>query len=179
MIAGLTSVTRDLPRQPSSSADEWYAIVDAAQDATFLFLPADAMLERESLYAGELGAMLDDVAPHLVRFRQGSAFANWFRDRLGAHCGILLRSRASFSEIRKHLRGFLLVKNEVGKQFRFRFYDPRVLRTFLPACSADEAKRFFGPIGQFYTPLGDTQSFTAFTRGNASVRTASLTFQDV
>jgi hypothetical protein len=130
----------------------WYAVVDAARDSTFLHLPDGATIRRESLYAGELGAMLDDVAPHLVAFAPESRFADWFRCQAAAHCGILIRSNASFSDLRKHLRQFLMVKDTAGKQYRFRFYDPRVLRAFLPSCAPAEATRFFGPVRQFRAP---------------------------
>lgn len=137
-----------------------FAVVDAAQDATFLFLPEEAAIRRQSLYAGELGAVLDDVAPHLVEFQPESPFAEWLAGRGAAHAGILLRSKASFEELWKHLRHFTLVSDDARKLYRFRFYDPRVLRAFLPACSQDEAKRFFGPIECFYAPLAhEVQTF--------------------
>jgi hypothetical protein len=50
------------------------------------------------------------------------------------------------SVVRKHLRGFLLVKAEGGAELYFRFYDPRV---FVPTCTPEEAHTFFGPIRAF------------------------------
>ncbi len=64
--------------------------------------------------------------------------------------GIVLQSNASFGDVRKHLRGFLLVKNEAGKKYRFRFYDPRVLRSFLPNCTNAEVAEFFGPVLRYF-----------------------------
>src|SRR5262245_18840995 len=109
------------PLQPAGGV--WFAVMDAAQDSTFLFLTNVAAIRRQSLYAGALGALLDDVAPHLVEFRADSGFAAWFTERWERPCGILLRSAASFDELRKHLRQFLLV-TDAGKRYRFRFYDP-------------------------------------------------------
>jgi hypothetical protein len=31
----------------------------------------------------------------------------------------------------------------------FRYYDPRVLRAFLPTCTLEEANTFFGPVDAF------------------------------
>lgn len=165
---------------PDSCADLWsrwpagqscFAVVDAAQDATFLLQPDGAAVRRQSLYSGGLGALLDDVAPHLVEFQPGSAFGDWFAERLGAHVGILLRSGAPFEATRKHLRRFTLVEDEARRQFRFRFYDPRVLRAFLPACNPDEARRFFGPIQRLYAP--HRQGISSFACTSAGVQVSA------
>jgi hypothetical protein len=49
----------------------------------------------------------------------------------------------------KHLRKFLIVQSEEGKEMYFRYYDPRVLRVFLPTCEPAQLKEFFGPIEAF------------------------------
>jgi hypothetical protein len=52
---------------------------------------------------------------------------------------------------------FLDDLDEQGQQAYFRYYDPRVLRRFLPSFLAEEAGGFFGPIQRFYLE-GDTAS---------------------
>jgi hypothetical protein len=44
------------------------------------------------------------------------------------------------------LRHFLIVHTSDGKAYYFRYYDPRVLRPYLPTCTAGELTEFFGPI---------------------------------
>jgi hypothetical protein len=149
------------------SATPWFAIIDAARAAS-------AGLRTESLYAGELGTMVVDVAPHLVSFDFNSAFAQWLFDRWGGHHGILLQAKAPFDELRKHFRHYLLVKDEAGKKYRFRFYDPRVLRAFLPACSFEEAKGFFGPVDCYYAATREGQSVHAFGWGPRGLTTREL-----
>jgi len=39
-----------------------------------------------------------------------------------------------------------MVHDEAGKPLYFRFYDPRVLRTYLPTCNASELAQIFGPV---------------------------------
>ena len=56
--------------------------------------------------------------------------------------------------MRRHLRRFLLVKNEAGARCRFRFYDQRVLRAFLPSCTPEETVHFFGPLQRICIPNG-------------------------
>lgn len=128
----------------------WYLVLDAAQDDSAPTRAVQARLPTQSLYAGEFGAQLDHVAPYLVSFELRDVFAEWFFSRWGGNLGIVLQSKAPFDEVRKHLRRYLLVKNESGKKYRFRFYDPRALRTFLPTCTATEVAEFFGPVVRYY-----------------------------
>jgi hypothetical protein len=47
----------------------------------------------------------------------------------------------------------------------FRFYDPRVLRRFLPLCTSDELRRFFGPIESFLIETAEADALIRFTLG--------------
>ncbi|MEN8446404.1 MAG: DUF4123 domain-containing protein, partial [Cyanobacteria bacterium J06555_13] len=69
----------------------------------------------------------------------------------GNSWGIFLESFDTLEELQTHLRDLLLVKDETGRSLHFRFYDPRVLRTYLPTCNAAELATFFGPVARFYT----------------------------
>ena len=42
-----------------------------------------------------------------------------------------------------------MVYDEDGKPLYFRYYDPRVLRAFLPTCNADDLKVLFGPVDDY------------------------------
>ena len=39
---------------------------------------------------------------------------------------------------------------EGGKRMIFRFYDPRVMRIFIPTCDAEQRTEFFGNIQHFF-----------------------------
>jgi hypothetical protein len=41
------------------------------------------------------------------------------------------------------------VKLPSGERVYFRFYDPRVMRVFLPACTPEDTTQFFGPIQNY------------------------------
>lgn len=73
-----------------------------------------------------------------------------------------MQSKASFDRIRKHFRQFLMVKDEAGKKYRFRFYGPRVLRTFLPSCTHEEPQQFFGPVERFHAPSLDGRAVLSY-----------------
>jgi hypothetical protein len=48
--------------------------------------------------------------------------------------------------MRRHFRSFLTVYDPDGKPLLFRYYDPRVLRVYLPTCDARELETVFGPV---------------------------------
>ena len=43
-----------------------------------------------------------------------------------------------------------MVYDPQGKPLYFRYYDPRVLRIYLPTCKESELKTVFGPVNSFY-----------------------------
>jgi hypothetical protein len=143
----------------------WYAVLDAAQDAESPQRARDTGLRTQSLYAGELGARVDHVAPHLATFDPQGAFADWLFEHWSGNHGILLQSQADCPELRRHFRNFLLVRDQAGRRYRFRFYDPRILRAFLPACTPAEAKEFFGPVTSFYAADRFARSVMVFSMG--------------
>jgi hypothetical protein len=63
-----------------------------------------------------------------------------------------------FEEIRHHFRKFLMVQIENGQEVYFRFYDPRVLREFLPTPIDQELQVFFGPVEQFLIEAGEPET---------------------
>jgi hypothetical protein len=124
-----------------------YAILDCARTFDIPFRLRSANVAHDSLYHGQSKEVLWYVAPHLVRCEQESAFFHWVLEQgWGDSWGIFLASQASLEDLRSHFRRFLLVKTEDDRELFFRFYDPRVLRLFLPACTLEEASTFFGPV---------------------------------
>jgi len=66
----------------------------------------------------------------------------------------------------EHLRSFLKVKEPDDKELFFRFYDPRVLRIFLPTCNAQEVFQFFGPVVNSYLAENDdAKTLLQFSKG--------------
>jgi hypothetical protein len=70
----------------------------------------------------------------------------------------------SLDVVRRHLRRFLRVTDERGKQLLFRYYDPRVLRIYLPTCTTAELETFFGPLVRFVAEDADQQVALTFER---------------
>lgn len=113
------------------------------------------------LYTGRLPAELLEVAPYLVHMQPHASFTSDLLSRGWGHAwGIWLVSAAPFEEVRRHLRRFLRVKDERGRQLLFRDYDPIVLATFLPTCTAGELAELFGPIDAFLVETGTDSVLT-------------------
>lgn len=127
-----------------------YAILDAARDVRVLALIMQSQDEHQSLYEGVQGEKLMQVAPYLVRLDKDSLLlASLVFEGWGNNWGVFLTFAGEFQVARRHLRQFLEVMLPDGKQVYFRFYDPRVLRVFLPTCTADETNQFFGPMKHY------------------------------
>ncbi len=149
-----------------------YALLDAARESSGVDQAQQAMLKCESLFAGDMGQMLKDVAPHLIEFPHRSAFRAWWFEQWGKSVGVLLEAPVGLSEVRRHLRTLTVVRDAAKSRYFFRFYDPRVLRTFLPVATADELRQFFGPITAFYCEEEGGSELLAFTlaAGNLSIK---------
>ena len=104
-----------------------------------------------SLYKGRSETLLAAFAPYLFAFASESALSRWFfAQGWGQAWGVFCASAAPAADLVRHLRRFLKVGLEEGPPFYFRFYDPRVLRVFLPTCDAAQLRLFFGPIDYFW-----------------------------
>jgi hypothetical protein len=127
-----------------------YAVLDAARDPEMWKAFGELGLEHECLFAGRLDPALQAAAPYLVRLVPGSLGCEKLLERgWGQAWGIFLAARTGMREVRRHLRTFLRVQTEERKTLFFRYYDPRVLRVFLPTCDATQLGQVFGPIQRF------------------------------
>ena len=129
-----------------------YAVLDSARDDRILELLRESPNETRSLYEGPRGDAFAESAPYLVRL----APEDWLLETLviegwGQSWGIYLACGQTFKEVRRHFRRFLRVQREGGPEYLyFRFYDPRVLRNFLPTCNNYQLQQIFGPIASFW-----------------------------
>lgn len=124
-----------------------------------------------SLYRGRSEEQLAEVAPYLFDIPDGPEFLDYVQSNgAGKAWGFYLVSAASFDDIFKHFRKFLIVKTDEGKELYFRFYDPRVLRIFLASCDSMQLKEFFGPVTQFFMEDEDPQYGIRFWLENAQLK---------
>jgi hypothetical protein len=146
-----------------------YALLDAARDPHVLGLLIVEDITYRSLYEGPLGEDFADFAPYLVELPTEAPLLDvLLREGWNRSWGVFVTCPKPFAEVRRHFRRFLLAKLPDGEEVLFRFYDPRVLRVYLPTCNAEETAAFFGPVTSFLVE-GDTPGtvlrFTATGKG--------------
>ncbi len=131
----------------SAPGERVFAIADAARDHELAFAARGRYGQQMvSLFEEPGASRLADVAPYVVSVQHGSEFLTAWENALGSSAGILVLSSVELPTLCAHLRSVFLVTDEMDEEFFFRFYDPRVLRSFLPSCTAEQAGEFFGPI---------------------------------
>ena len=147
-----------------------YAVLDGARDRRMKAWIDSTRAPAWCLLRGELHPELAQNAPYLMRLGRGHAFTEqFFGMGFGNAWGILFASSASSSELRRHLRRFLRARTEAGKILAFRYYDPRVLRLYLPTCTPEEIKIFFGPITAMAAEAKEKDRLHVFRSGPAGL----------
>jgi hypothetical protein len=119
--------------------------------------------EHVCLYRGELEPDMAEVAPYLVRLEDRSEMTGWVLEQgWGKHWGVFALSQADLRALRQHFRRFLVVHDEAGKPMYFRFYDPRVLRKYLPTCDQEQLAAIFGPVASYLAEGEEPSALLSF-----------------
>jgi pSer/pThr/pTyr-binding forkhead associated (FHA) protein len=140
-----------------------HAVLDAARNPAILELVKSSGLVHESLYDGEKGKEIEAFGPWLVELPPGAELLESLVDEgWGDSWGVYLTSPVPFADIRRQLRRHLLVKLPDGREVYFRYYDPRVIPTYLQTCTPDELASFFGPIRRVITESADAGNVLEF-----------------
>jgi len=148
MAAGDFSATiRQILFQPGYKV---YAVLDGASVKGLLDKLFECKPEHICLYRGELAPDMAHTAPYLVHLDHKNPFTGWvFEKGWAQHWGIFVTSDANLKVLRKHFRQLLMVYDESNEPLYFRFYDPRVLRVYIPECNEQEIDQLYGPITSF------------------------------
>ena len=156
-----------------------YVLLDAAQDPAILPLLVQDKAEWRSLYEGQSAVKLASQAPYIAAAAQSPEFLDEIvTNGWGRSWCIFVCSHASLDEVRRHFRSLLYVKNSRGEQVYFRFYDPRILRAYLPTCTAGELEQFFGPVKQFIVEGDEEEELYALAleAGKLTSRQGTVSF---
>jgi hypothetical protein len=151
-----------------------YALVDGAQAFDLAFAGRLMGHPMFTLFTGDLATVAAQSGPCLLAIGERSGFlAAWVR-RAGAHAGILFEAAAEPSALGPHLRHIFIATDEEGQEYFFRFYDPRVLRTFLPTCREGELREFFGPVQRWIAEREDGAGYTVYTVDGGALKTRDV-----
>jgi hypothetical protein len=127
-----------------------YALLDAARDEQIYRSLLTADCNWACLYRGDAAARMAEVAPYLVQLDRDSRFTQWLLTGGWAkNWGIFIRAGVDLEILRNHFRRFVMAQLPDGRNVYFRFYDPRVLRAYLPTCTDVELTAIFGPVDRY------------------------------
>ena len=136
---------------PKGHRPDIWMIADCARDKRIYPAVTYSGLRHECLFAGTLSIPLQRNAPYLVQLElDDAATIRMIDGAFGQSWGTFLRADVGIKTLRKHLRTLLRVQAPDGRYMLFRYWDPRVLRVYLPTCLPDEVRRFFGPVEQVW-----------------------------
>lgn len=160
---------------PRGERGDIWMILDCARDPAAYSLYLESSTDKECLYSGNLAPELRLAAPYLLRLDFEERYARRFlKNSLGRSWGIILKCDNNLKAIRKHLRQFLVVRDYSGRKLVFRYYDPRVLRTYLPTCTPAELREVYGPIESFWAEGEEPNSLLEFRFDGRQLQTRDL-----
>lgn len=145
-----------------------YAVLDPAADPRILPLVRASGEPYVSLFQQrEGGARALELSPHLVALSGASDLLEELIDEGSGHSwGVYLSSHAGLEEVRGRLRRLLMVDadpaDRAAPSVLFRFYDPRVLRVFLPAAGPAHLAAFFGVVTTWIAEGSDAGTVRRF-----------------
>jgi Domain of unknown function (DUF4123)/Inner membrane component of T3SS, cytoplasmic domain len=152
-----------------------YCLLDAARDKTIPSLLALANEQKQCLYDGQSATDLANWAPYLVKLPVDSPFTKAMLDLgWGKGWASYFTSTAPFEEIRHHFRKFLMIQMQGGEEVYFRFYDPRVLREFLPTSTPEEASIFCGPVQQWLIEAEEPETMLILQLNQGALTTTQV-----
>ncbi len=152
-----------------------YAILDGASVPDLPNILYEMNPANVCLYQGELSADLVYVAPYLVQLPLGTPFTEWVLSECwGKHWGIFAQSPLSLTRMRKHFRLLLTVYDETGNPMLFRYYDPRVLSSFLKTSNQEELDLIFDKVRYYFVEVPEEKQLSRFSITNRKLKEVKL-----
>ena len=156
-----------------------FAVLDGASNPALLDWLYRCQPKFECLYTGELAPDMAEVAPYLVHLEEETEFADWLISKgWGNHWGVFAQAQGNLRAMRQHFRRFLTVYDETGKPLLFRYYDPRVLRVYLPTCNAEELAAVFGPVRSYILEGETPDTALRFEIASGALKTKSKVLKE-
>ncbi|HEX4551000.1 DUF4123 domain-containing protein [Pseudomonas sp.] len=153
------------PQGSHADTPKVYALLDGARDPRIEPLIRNSQADFCCLYAGELAPSLSAAAPYLLRLDPQLPYTGQlFEQSWGQSWGCFVTAPApiTLDELRGHFRSLLRVTDPDGNLLVFRFYDPRVLRVYLPTCTPQERAAIFGPASKLIAEAGNGHSLIVY-----------------
>ena len=123
------------------------------------------------LFEGKLDDVVRQVSPYVVELAPSDPLSSMWRTRgWGQAWGILISSRAGLPAVRRRLRHFTQVRLPDGSgPVLFRFWDPRVFRTYFPLVEPADAGAWFQDIDRYIVETPDGAGSIRYSLKGGSV----------
>lgn len=144
-------LTSELLALDKRDRGDLFVVLDGARDDAVHGLTQSEVGPWMYLEDGIVEANYQVCAPRAIALenRPPSFLTKLLAAGWGHSWGIFLRTDHEFLFLRRHLRALSNVRLPNGRVAQFRFYDPRVLRSYLPTCTSEELSLVYGPIREF------------------------------
>lgn len=139
-----------------------YAVLDGAATANLADYREQHQAAFACLYRGDLDPEVKETAPYLAVMAENSPLTDWVLGGIGKHWGIFAIAEANMRAMRKHFRSFLMVYDSANQPLYFRYYDPRILRSFLPVCHPQQRQAVFGPVSRYFAESENADTLLSF-----------------
>ena len=149
-----------------------FVVLDGARDKRIEPFLNNSALEYACLYEGTIQYSLKRAAPFLVCLDGAQAETEKLLEAfLGLNISLYLLEDEGISlkALKLHLKKLAKVRSLDGNTIVFRYYDPRVINTFLPQCNSEELHKIFGKTLTWFIESDDFNGFfSAFSLDNAA-----------
>ncbi len=164
-----TTVAEFLIEQAEKDACNLFGIVDSARnDEVFRYLVIGDV-QYKSLFQDTMDIQSFGVSGFLVECKKESQLFQWMTSEAwGDSFSIFFTSKSSYDELFSHFQKFNRVFLEGDDVVLFRYYDPRVLRTYLPTCNKEEIEIFFGAVRNFFAESEEPEVINVFKQDKAA-----------
>lgn len=155
-------------RSESSERRRLFAVIDGAQAIELAYYARMLGHRVFTLFEGEMAEHVAHAGPCLVELGEEdcTAFLQRWVEQIGRNAGILVSSPATLDDLFRHLRDIFVVTDEEHQEYFFRYYDPRVLRSFLPTCSESELREFFGVVSLWVMETDGAPTYEYWSLGS-------------
>jgi hypothetical protein len=157
-----------------------YFLLDAARMLGEFETARSLQADHLSLYSGRDAESLSSVAPYLFPWQPDSEFAKWLLDTgWGNSWGMFVETPASIDALKTHFQKFLIIKSPASGEMYFRFYDPRVLKVFLPTYDTQKIIEFFGPVEKFIVEGDSKETAIGFSHQSGTLEQKKIEVKEV
>ncbi|MFO7613392.1 MAG: DUF4123 domain-containing protein [Bacteroidales bacterium] len=152
-------------QQAEKEGCQLFGIIDSARNEDVFRHLITGNVRYKSLFEGTMDEQSYGVSGFLVECKKESLLFQWMTTEVwGESCCIFFTSKSDFDNLFKHFQQFNRVYLEDDQVVLFRYYDPRVLRVYLPTCSRREIDLFFGEVLSFFAEADTTDIIQEFRK---------------